>query len=225
MSLFYNNYQKLQQENAEEIAELSISSWNTLKDMLDYTASFDVSLFELEVIKKDLIGTAREADIEQISLQKKIGVTEKQFCDSLIKGVMEHNKGEVILLLLRKIIFLSLLFYTLNFVLQGFPRKMGIEAWDIFFVFIFCNVEGLLEKHLKSRSIYYQKQRRTIYRTISNLLNVVILITSGVLIFNNIVLFTVRGRVVFGLLILLALIFFFGNNYYWDKCSEKYNWK
>lgn len=63
MSLFRNNYKKLVQENQYGLAEISGKSFKMLNSMMDYLGTFDVSLFELEVIKKDLIGLAKEADM------------------------------------------------------------------------------------------------------------------------------------------------------------------
>ena len=50
MNLFHNNYSKLKQQNADAIADLSSKNWNHLKKMFEYMSSYNVSLFELEVL-------------------------------------------------------------------------------------------------------------------------------------------------------------------------------
>lgn len=93
MNLFHNNYSKLKQQNADAIADLSSKNWNHLKKMFEYMSSYNVSLFELEVIKKDLIGATLEADANGIDLNEKIGMDDKEFCDTLLLDALTKRKG------------------------------------------------------------------------------------------------------------------------------------
>ena len=72
MSLFYNNYKRLVQENNDAYSEIPIKSYKVLDNMFKYLETFEVSLFELEVIKKDLIGLAKEADREGVAFGKRV---------------------------------------------------------------------------------------------------------------------------------------------------------
>lgn len=97
MSIFYNNWQKLTFENNRELEKLSPSNWDTIENMIKYMDSFHLSLFELETIKKDLIGMAGEAQLEGIDFLDKIGMSEKDFCDSLIENAAKRTAAERLL--------------------------------------------------------------------------------------------------------------------------------
>ena len=88
MSLFYNNYQRLVQENNDAIAKISGESWSTLCKMFEYMRFYNISLFELEVLKKDLLGAAREELTSGISwaCRKKNSATAWSEMGSSISG-------------------------------------------------------------------------------------------------------------------------------------------
>lgn len=77
MSIWISNYRKLVFANNEEQVRLSNSDCNTLERMMKYMATFRLSRFELEVIKKDLIGMAEEAQLEKVELSDRIGMPER----------------------------------------------------------------------------------------------------------------------------------------------------
>ena len=66
--LWKNELTEIRNENAEQIREMSETMWDQLSPMVEYISSFSIPMFEEEVIKKDLIGMAEEAEIEEISL-------------------------------------------------------------------------------------------------------------------------------------------------------------
>lgn len=91
MGLFYNNYQKLRQENIDNSLELSDANYAMLDRMIQYISAHNISLFELEVVKKDLIGLAAQAEKNQGSLEDMLGVPEREFCNTLMEGAMKKN--------------------------------------------------------------------------------------------------------------------------------------
>lgn len=225
MSLFYNNYQRLSQENADEIAELSAKSWNVVKKILDYINSFDVSLFELEVIKKDLIGIAREADMEQISFVDKIGMPEEEFCDTLVREGMKHSYIDHLLPMIRNGMMALFVVYTLMWWVEGFPSEYGITGFVAAFTLFEVLVEWRAGTRILGRMVYKdtrkKKKGKMLYYAISLTIWYVIIFRFP----DDLFAVHGNGRVIFVVLLLLAVFTFFGNNYYWDKCSEKYNWK
>lgn len=60
-----NDYDRICQENADRLDGVSVKNRIALIRMFQYVAAFPVSLFQLEVVKKDLIGLASEADMEK----------------------------------------------------------------------------------------------------------------------------------------------------------------
>ena len=72
MSILNNNYKKLKQENIDESVKLKSENRRMIERMTSYLSTKKISLYELEVIKKDIIGMAVEAENEGVSLQEKI---------------------------------------------------------------------------------------------------------------------------------------------------------
>ena len=86
MSLFYNNYKRLVQENNDAYSEIPIKSYKVLDNMFKYLETFEVSLFELEVIKKDLIGLAKQVEERLRDCKKPIKVA--------VMGCIVNGPGE-----------------------------------------------------------------------------------------------------------------------------------
>ena len=83
MKCLRNDYARLKQDNVDESVKLQYENRRIIERITDYISSKKVSLFELEIIKKDLIGIATEAEIEELTFVDKLGMKEKAFCDSL----------------------------------------------------------------------------------------------------------------------------------------------
>lgn len=226
MNLFHNNYSKLKQQNADAIADLSSKNWNHLKKMFEYMSSYNVSLFELEVIKKDLIGATLEADANGIDLNEKIGMDDKEFCDTLLLDALTKRKGERILLMIKDILFWLLFMYTIGFIFDGFPSEFGISISDCFFAIIICNggefVTNLLNKYILYSFSKTQKITKIILAIVSIALLIFWLFNSNI---NNIFIVHGNGWLILTVLVLLTCGTTLGNNYYWNRCSKKYNWQ
>lgn len=87
MSLFYNNYQRLAQENVDNYQKISNKNRNSLLKMMTYLSSFSISKFDLEILRKDLIGMCQEADSASMSLDDYIGIRKKNSVTVLHKNV------------------------------------------------------------------------------------------------------------------------------------------
>ena len=83
MKLLHNKYKKIRQENIEESAKLKLKNRRMIERMADYLSTKKISLYELEVIKKDIIGMAIEAELEGVLLRDKIGISEKEFVNNI----------------------------------------------------------------------------------------------------------------------------------------------
>lgn len=71
--LWKNELTEIRNENAEQISGMNGTMWDQLSPMLEYLSSFSIPMFEEEVIKKDLIGMAKEAEIEPDLSGRKTG--------------------------------------------------------------------------------------------------------------------------------------------------------
>ena len=132
-----NDYDRICWENEKRLDGVSGKNRVALIRMFQYVAAFPVSLFQLEVVKKDLIGLASEADMEKISLEEKLGVPEEEFCKALIEEGKTSRSVEKLLLIARDAILALFIFYTFDFVFNGFSNQTGLEI-DVVFFAVFC---------------------------------------------------------------------------------------
>ena len=226
MSLLYNNYQKIHSENGYASAELSEKNWNILNKMMGYMESFHISFFEMEVIKKDLIGTAKEAEIEDVDFMDKIGMSEKEFCDNLLKEGIQKNYVEQIVLSVRNMVFIIFILNTAGWLLVGLPEKWGIPRHTLWFMVIYMIVFEVQDCSIRRRMIYAKRWKRWIVNVVC------FLVVWGMLFLNilmpqvdEVMLIEGKGTIVCGISCVLMVVAFLGNNYFWDRRSRKYNWE
>jgi len=223
MSLLYNNYQKIRQDNKDENAKLKPENRKAIERMTEYISYNDVALFELEVIKKDLIGLAAEAEEEDVDFLSKLGMEEKEFCESLLNDAMKKNKFERVLLLARNLSIATCILTTYFCVSTGFPEKFGLVTSMMVTASIFVIFLELIgfDKLVGKKRVYNAKDKnKTMVMVVALewiiLLNVDLPITN--LIYGD-------SKVITGVTILITMIIFLFNSFYWNKQSEKYNWK
>ncbi|MDO4452613.1 MAG: hypothetical protein Q4B89_07315 [Lachnospiraceae bacterium] len=226
MKILENNYTKIVDENIVSLNKLQASNAQKVLDIVEYFRGKGISLFELEVIKKDMIGFAKEADIEQISLEEKLGIPIQKFCENMGKEESSTRCKEHILKILKNIVYISTICYAVEFFLYKMPIKWGISLWDISFycavVLLNYGIDYLIDKFVFDPSKIKWLSRLRILLWILYITIVYIL-----MIYTENLMFIIVGNgwVILCTLILLSLIVCFVNNYYWNKQSEKYNWK
>lgn len=227
MSWYCNNYQKLVQENKDAIAKISGESFKTMQKMFEYMAMYNISLFELEVIKKDLIGAALEADMEGIDFTDKLGMPEKEFCDSLVKEGMGNGRLERAVLLMRDAVLALSGFYFYFWLLDGIPWNYGITPAMLFIVVWGLSWNYMINRKAQGMGAYLLTDRVRWWLSFGGLMVWVAVYMFFLERTMMRKMFFVSGNAIVILLILavLSAVAFFGNNYYWNKRSEKYNWQ
>lgn len=222
MSLLSNDYQKLRQENIDESVKLNGKNYGMLDRMMRYISAHDIALFALEVVKKDLIGIAKEAEIEQIPLEEKIGVPEKEFCDTLLDGAMKKRHIDSIMLLIRDMSLVICLFNTVEFFCFGCPEIFGLTLGVLFYSAVFVAFDQVVVEKLKGRTLYNKNDK-----TRNVILFTVLAIGFLIWILLPDELFLIRGNgwLITILVIVITGLIYIGNNYYWNRQSKKYNWQ
>ena len=224
MSLFYNNFQKLRQENADERAKVSEENRYTLGRMIDYLSSFKMSYFDLEILKKDLIGIAKEADIMQVNMEDTLGLPEKKFCENLLHESTPHTLWETLLPAIRNFFLGLWVCYTVPFILFGFPSCYRLSFSSILIDVVialslsFYAIDELDVFRKKVTKTHKVTQMRFIGTVLTLFMVVLLLFTEGHM-------FALNGRMIFIILLFLSFLFFFVNNYYWDLRSKSYHWE
>lgn len=79
----------------------------------------------------------------------------------------------------------------------------------------------------KAEAMIATKKRKETFYGFMMILATFLFTMSGLLYGDSLFEFIVRGsgRGILFILMIFSIAAFFENNYYWDKCSEKYNWR
>lgn len=227
MNLLYNDYQKIKQDNKDENAKLKTENRKAIERMTEYISYHNVSLFELEVIKKDLIGLAAEAEEEGVHFKSKLGMKELEFCDSLLEDSKKMFSFERALLLARNLSIFVCIVTVYFYITLGFPEKFGVITGITVAVSVLTVMLELIGYPgiLRKKSVY--KRARADIKSV-----IVLVVGLGIFLFFtcNLPKFMYDwmcgdGRVVTGVTVGVTIIIFLLNSFYWNKQSEKYNWK
>lgn len=235
MSIWISNYRKLVFANNEEQVRLPNSDCNTLERMMKYMATFRLSRFELEVIKKDLIGMAEEAQLEKVELSDRIGMPEKEFCDRLVEDAARQSIAEQALPALRNSLLWLLGFYTLGWLIDGRPAHYGVLNSLIFETCIMA-VVSLTDRWLTDRATYLGKWRRKFAGAAELVFWVALINASDLFIFSSSYnyfsglipekfVIMGNGTVFFVIFAVLTAAVYLWGNYFYDRCMKRYQWE
>ena len=231
MNIFQNNYTKLLDENEQAESKLSFKNSSDIRDAINYFRGQGTSLFELEVIKKDMISLAQEAEIENLSLEEKLGMSIQEFCESMKRENPTSNWLGHLLKLLQTAFFIYTPLYTLEFFMMALssPKHFGISIDDVIFISLLMildyGIDYLLNRLLFEPSSKKRKFLINIRRFIWILYFTVFFLSVSYFDFASHYLIRGNGWVIEATLLLITFLLWIGNNYYWNKQSEKYNWK
>lgn len=218
--LWKNELTEIRNENAEQISGMNGAMWDQLSPTVEYLSSFSIPMFEEEVIKKDLIGMAKEAEIEQISLEEKLGMPPKEFCDNLIENGEERTGKrkveEQILELAVNFVLYLLAFWFIEALLDAEPGKL--YASDMLFAFF----AALSDVWLPGKRIMAWDKRKEYLRHLIKIGSLVLVVFTDV--WTDLAI-TGNGFVIGGCMILASVMAVLIRRNYWKKQSQKYDWK
>lgn len=232
MGIFYSNYRKLVKENNDELLRLPQQDWEIFERMMKYMASFHLSRFELEVIKKDLIGMAGEAKLEGIEFSDRLGMPEKEFCDRLIKDAARQGVMERAIPAVRNAMLVVLGFYMLEWLLEGTPAIYGVTNKLILLggtMAVLTLLDGLYD----GREIYMSNRWKRIAWKAFLLIVMVSIMQLDDFVFEDpsvyyTGIFPIKfvvmgnGKVILAALAVLSAAVYFWCNYYYDRCLKRY---
>ena len=228
MKIFKNAYKELKQENIDNSVKLKRENRLMIEEMMDYITANSIALFEVEILKKDLIGIAMEAEMEKVSFKSKLGVSKKEFCDSLLVDVMKKSRFEVMLLWITRIMIAIAVLNTFMFLTLGCPKEFGVVLSVLVYSCVFIGISEFIE--LKAKGKYgYDKEGKNRTIKIEGIFILLWIIHSAVISprfgLRDTYIFMGNGWLVTGMVLVVTLLVVLVNNYYWNKQSEKYNWR
>lgn len=220
MRIFNNNYKRIKQENIDESAKLKSENRRMIERMTGYLSTKKISLYELEVIKKDIIGMAVEAENEGVSLQEKIGVSEEEFADSISLETKGNSWIEHCMIIACYTLLIASFIYFFEFAMEGFPENYGITFENLFFIVAIIFYQEVIEKVFLKKFLYSKKRKQI--NAITTLLYMIlfglwIMMPTGEL-------FVIKGSgLMIGIILLvLTIMMYVGNGIYWNKQSKKF---
>ena len=161
MMILKNVYKELKQENIDNSVKLKRENRLMIEEMMEYITANSIALFEVEILKKDLIGIAMEAEMEKVSLKNKLGVSKKEFCDSLLVDAMKKRPFEVVLWWITRIMIAIAILNTFMFVTLGCPDKFGVVLGVLVYACVFIGISEFIELKAKGKYGYDKITRRT----------------------------------------------------------------
>ena len=91
------NLKLIRKDNCEQEKSLFIDNLTVITDMVVYLHSSDLCEYDIEIIRKDLIGMALEAQLRGEKFKHVIGEDYKSFCNELIESGDRKSTREKIL--------------------------------------------------------------------------------------------------------------------------------
>lgn len=226
MKIFSNNYDRIRQDNIDESVKLKSENQKKIERMGTYLSSHNVALFELEMMKKDLIGFAKEAEELGVPIEENLGMSQKDFCDSLLDGAMGKNFFDEILLSLRKIMLIVCGLTVSEFLYFGFPKEFGLLFSILFFVSIWTFLSDIVELKIRRRFVYPEdRKKKVVSYLITGIPLAVLLVAVPFLAKGRIYIFYGNGWAVVAAVLVVTLAVVLLNNLYWNLQSKKYKWK
>lgn len=219
-----NDYNRIYRENEKGMVKISDDNCRSIIRICQYISAFPVSMFQLEVIRKDLIGLAMEADMDNISLEEKLGVSEEEFSKELIKEAERPDCWEKVLYRIRNFILGLTILYTLSFAFARFNNSHGLPVSSIITAFIIVIAIEIARDLILRKGGYYSSVKKTVItRVLYGILAISLFV--GRAIAENMTLFSGHGWMIFVLLMTASAVFCVVDHRYWNRCSTRYDWK
>lgn len=225
MNYFRNELRHLEKENKQTFQQINdTQSRQKIVKMWKYLSASSLSLYQLQVIKKDLIGMALEAETEHLRLEDKLGIDFKDFCDDIIQNAQGNALWEHIMHYVLTLLETFTIWFTIKFILlNSAPATFGIDYADLVWIIIWCIGGIYLAEFLDWRLAIYQ----TPYRKLPSLLCRICAffcfiwllttpLSSSYIIEGN-------GWVILAVIIILLLTVTIIMNLHWEKCSKKFS--
>lgn len=152
MNLFKNKLKALETENQEIFLQLkTYEEREEVLQLVRYISTAPLSLFQIEIIRKDLTVMALEAEQEGITLREKLGVEPKLFCEEVIGSAGRSGGFERLLKVLFDVLQIFAGYYTAMYLLNGMPAAFGITLTDVVLFIGLCGLGSTLTKLARNK--------------------------------------------------------------------------
>lgn len=218
MNLFNNPLKIFERENEENFFKIKAEDIREeVRKLTDYISTSSVSVYQVQIIRKDLIGMALEAEQDRISLEEKLGRDPMEFCDDVISSVGKSSSGEIVLNMAVYAMSYFALYYAVGFfLLWDMPKQWGISIADIIVILSVCVLSGVVMKRLNHKMSFEKNSR------FYGILFLIVTICSYGAYFirktgvGDVFLIRGNGWLILSVLLVIAVGFIIVRNRYWE---------
>lgn len=227
MNPFRNELKKINKENDVQSAYIeSRDNYLAVQNMVRYLSSSSLSLFQIQIIRKDLIGIALEGEKEGLTLQEKLGVAPKEFCDDIIRNGENNARREHLLNVAVNTLQYTFLWLCLRFFFfESTPMTFTIVWSDVATVLVYYLGGAFLASYIRNKlSIYSSPVLRWLPHSLVFFL-LMVAYTLGILFYAPISqpIFTAEnGYLVIAAAAVAAAAASVLANIYWRRCAKRY---
>lgn len=232
MNIFYNDLMKLKHENRKRLEEIKNPNQRTIRDIMEYMRYSGICPFELAVMQKDLVGMAEQAQQDGTTVEEKLGIPLKEFCDSVIRDGRRQTLWERFAHVMVFMFPTILLFFGYIFILEGRGWQDKVPFIHIIIILFAAGI-----------SFLYAALRAKITFCRNRLINLVVVFIPMFLVIAGYLLpfglmrdskvikalasvgVPVSFQTAFLVLALLYALLLLQESVHWNRISRKYDWK
>ena len=95
MKIMEDKLKQLEKENEDDFFRIrSEERRKEVSRMIKYISSSSLPLYQIQIIRKDLLGMAQEAERQELPLKDMLGVEPREFCDEIIENAATPARKE-----------------------------------------------------------------------------------------------------------------------------------
>lgn len=130
-----NELSMLKRQNETTTQELTDTNQKILSRILKYVQISKIGAFDREIIRKDVIGMAMEAEKRGNTLSAIMDADEKSWCDSIVASYGKVSPSELILSMLKEMSILWLIWGVIFFNISPSIVKIDIGMLSLFLLY------------------------------------------------------------------------------------------
>lgn len=227
MNLLYNDLTKLRVENWRRYGMIKNPDQRNIREMVEYMGYSKLSSFELQVVRKDLIGMAEQAAEEGSTIAEKLGVPLKEFCDSVIQNGRRKSAWEILVHTLLCTLPLVALLTAIVLGNENVNMESGVPT--------FLLTANILGNALIFGAAYLRAKLNFCKNPLLNLLavygpyiliyGILFLIPAEKYPILRMNMLPINFKTVFIILLVIYLVLLICNAVHWNRVSKQYDWK
>ena len=152
MKIMENKLKQLEKENEDDFFRIrSEERRKEVSRMIKYISSSSLPLYQIQIIRKDLLGMAQEAERQELPLKDMLGVEPREFCDEIIENAATPARKEWAFQVVIDVLQPFAIYFTFMWTCGGMPSRFGITLTDIIAFLGLCGICRGLMRYMGNR--------------------------------------------------------------------------